>query len=162
MEALFEVRPVSLHEPAHRAALLSLLDHYARDPMGGGVPLSAYAREHLVAGLRTRSSYAGFLAWRGDLAVGLLNAFEGYSTFRAQPLLNIHDLVVQSNARGRGVGQQLLRAAQHEAERRGCCKLTLEVLSNNLLARKAYERFGFAAYVLEASAGHALFLEKKL
>ncbi|MBC7174042.1 MAG: GNAT family N-acetyltransferase, partial [Polyangiaceae bacterium] len=40
------VVPVDLALPAHADALLELLDHYARDPMGGRRPLEGHARAH--------------------------------------------------------------------------------------------------------------------
>lgn len=146
----------------HARAFLDLLDHYARDPMGGGKGLSDYARAHLVDGLAARPGFAGFLAFVGDAPAGLINCFEGYSTFAARPLLNIHDIVVLDTHRGRGIAQALLAAAEGEARARGCCKLTLEVLSNNRRALASYARFGFRPYELDPSAGQALFLEKKL
>jgi GNAT superfamily N-acetyltransferase len=167
-----QLQQIALQRPEHGAALLSLLDHYARDPMGGGQALPEPARRGLIAGLSRRTDYVGWLAFAlpdgsstddaAPRAVGLLNAFEGYSTFAAKPLLNIHDLVVHRDSRGRGIGRALLQAAQDEAAARGCCKLTLEVLSRNETALAAYRRFGFAAYELDAAAGQALFLEKKL
>jgi ribosomal protein S18 acetylase RimI-like enzyme len=146
----------------HAEAFLELLDHYARDPMGGGTGLSDYARAHLVDALAARPGFAGFLAFIGDAPAGLINCFEGYSTFAARPLLNIHDIVVLDTHRGHGIAQALLAAAEGEAHARGCCKLTLEVLSNNRRALASYERFGFKAYQLDPAAGQALFLEKKL
>ena len=56
----------------------------------------------------------------------------------------------------------MMRKAEDIAKVRGCCKLTLEVLSGNEVALKVYERFGFAAYQLDPEAGSARFLEKKL
>ena len=50
----------------------------------------------------------------------------------------------------------------HCARELGCCKLTLEVLSNNARAVAAYQRAGFAPYVLDPAAGYALFLQKPL
>ena len=41
-------------DPAHAAALVDLLDAYARDPAGGGEPLSDFARGNLVASLAAR------------------------------------------------------------------------------------------------------------
>ena len=161
-EVEVDVQLVALANPEHRVALLTLLDHYAQDPMGGGAPLSAYARAHLIAELRTRAGYLGLLAYRAGVAVGLANCFEGFSTFAAKPLLNIHDLVVHRDARGRGIAQRLLARAEQEAHTRGCCKVTLEVLSLNRTALASYERFGFRAYQLDPQAGQALFLEKKL
>ncbi len=146
----------------HCAAFIDLLDHYARDPMGGGQPLADEARKHLTERLAARSDCVSLLAFMDGQAVGLLNAFEGFSTFAARPLLNIHDIVVHADWRGRGLSRALLAAAEAIARRRGCCKLTLEVLSGNALARKVYAACGFAGYELDPQAGQAIFLEKKL
>jgi ribosomal protein S18 acetylase RimI-like enzyme len=56
----------------------------------------------------------------------------------------------------------LMAAVETEARRRGCCKLTLEVLEHNQHARKLYDAVGFASYQLDPTTGRALFLEKKL
>jgi GNAT superfamily N-acetyltransferase len=146
----------------HRSALLSLLDEYARTPEGGGMPLDPGAIEHLPDLLAARSHYAGWLAFVGDHAVGLVNCFEGVSTFRARPLLNIHDIVVSADWRGRGIGRALLAAAEAGARERGCCKLTLEVLEGNGRAESVYRTFGFRPYELDPAMGRAVFLEKKL
>lgn len=153
---------LDLHDAAHAAAFLALLDHYAQDPMGGGKPLAAEARAHLVERLAGRAGFVAFLAFDGDSPCGLINCFEGFSTFAAQPLLNVHDIVVHAGWRGRGIGQALLAAAEDAARQRGCCKLTLEVLSNNRAALAAYDRAGFRPYVLDPAAGQALFLQKWL
>ena len=153
---------VDLKNEADSTAWLDLLDHYARDPMGGGSGLSDYARKHLVAELKNLSIFHGALAFDGDQAVGLINCFAGFSTFAAKPLLNIHDIVTRDDRRGQGIGQALLHWAEQRARQLGCCKLTLEVLSNNTRALAAYERAGFAPYVLDPAAGHALFLQKSL
>ena len=157
-----EVRAVRLEDPADAAALLDLLDHYARDPMGGGEGLAPAVKDELVARLRETPGYAGGLAFVDGQACGLINCFLGFSTFAARPLLNVHDLVVRDGRRGAGVGQALLAFAEAEARRRGCCKLTLEVLTGNAVAMKAYERAGFRPYALDPAAGTATFLQKKL
>ncbi len=158
----FRVGAVDLENEAISKAWLDLLDHYARDPMGGGAGLSDYVRANLVRELRDLPTFHGALAWRDDEAVGLINCFAGFSTFAAKPLLNIHDIVVRDDSRGQGVGQALLHWAEQRAGDLGCCKLTLEVLSNNTRALAAYQCAGFAPYVLDPAAGHALFLQKTL
>jgi ribosomal protein S18 acetylase RimI-like enzyme len=55
-----------------------------------------------------------------------------------------------------------LRHAEAEARRRGCCKLTLEVLSENHAAKASYRAFGFDDYTLDPTTGHALFWQKEL
>ncbi|QDF99198.1 GNAT family N-acetyltransferase [Azoarcus sp. DD4] len=162
MTTPLRITPLDLADAAHAAAFLALLDHYARDPMGGGKPLTAETRTHLVERLAGRAGFVGFLAFDGDEACGLINCFEGFSTFAAQPLLNVHDIVVHADRRGRGIAQALLSAAEDAARALGCCKLTLEVLSNNRAALAAYEHAGFRPYVLDPAAGQALFLQKWL
>ena len=102
------------------------------------------------------------LAFAAQTPVGLVLCFEGFSSFLCQPLLNIHDVVVDPRFRGQGVAQQLLQEVESIARQRGCCKLTLEVLSGNLAAQSAYKKFGFAAYELDPAMGQAMFWQKYL
>ncbi|MEU9448150.1 GNAT family N-acetyltransferase [Streptomyces sp. NPDC048277] len=59
-------------------------------------------------------------------------------------VLQVQGLAVAEEARGRGVGRILLRAAVEEARRHGARRLTLRVLGHNTPARKLYEAEGFA------------------
>ncbi|MEU1176316.1 GNAT family N-acetyltransferase [Streptomyces sp. NPDC005820] len=56
----------------------------------------------------------------------------------------IQGLAVSEEARGRGVGRALLRAAVEETRRQGARRITLRVLGHNAPARKLYESEGFA------------------
>ena len=157
----------NLIDPEQAAALLRLMDEYASGESGGGQPLNAYTRAHLVATLRTRPGAHTLLAVErdeagGEIHVGLLNAFESFSTFACRPLLNIHDVVVSAAWRGKGIGRQLMQAAEELARELGCCKLTLEVLEGNTKARAAYESLGYAGYELDPAMGKALFWQKNL
>ena len=154
------VCPVDLHDAEQATAWLDLLDHYARDPMGGGEGLSDYAKINLVRTIREVPGFHGALAWLDGEAVGLIDCFAGFSTFAARPLLNVHDIVVHASLRGRGIGQALLAWAEQRAVELGCCKLTLEVLSNNTRAIASYRQAGFVPYVLDPAAGHALLMQK--
>ncbi|MDO5623071.1 MAG: GNAT family N-acetyltransferase [Pseudomonadota bacterium] len=154
------VRRADYRNPADRAALIALLDAYAQDPMGGGAPLAADVRARLCDDLAAHPLAASFIAWAGDVPVGLINTFEGYSTFKARPLLNIHDVAVRPGHRGAGIGQALLAACEAHARERGCCKLTLEVLTGNAPALRSYERAGFAPYQLDPADGQALLMQK--
>lgn len=156
------VRRADYASALDRTALVDLLGAYAIDPMGGGAPLADEVRASLCDRLAQVPLAISFIAWLEGEAVGLVNCFEGFSTFKARPLLNVHDLVVLPAHRARGVGQALLAAAQKHAQERGCCKLTLEVLSGNARALRSYERFGFAPYALDPAAGQALLLQKWL
>ena len=149
-------------DPAHAAAVLDLLDAYARDPAGGGEPLSDFARSNLVASLAARPFIFSVLAFDGDTPVGLVNAIEGFSTFACKPLVNVHDVVVASSHRGQGIAARLFAEVEAIARERGACKLTLEVLSGNYTARVLYEKLGFDDYRLDPGMGHAQFMQKWL
>ena len=111
---------------------------------------------------RSVPGFHGALAWLDGEAVGLIDCFAGFSTFAAKPLLNVHDIVVHASRRGQGIAQALLAWAGQRAGELGCCKLTLEVLSNNARAMAAYRRAGFVPYVLDPAAGQALLMQKFL
>ena len=157
-----EIRPVDWLKSDESHAVVEVLNSYASHTVGGGVPLSSEVRANLSVELAKRPQALVLLAWLGDQAVGLVIAFEGFSTFACRPLINIHDLAVLPKFQCRGVGKALMAAVEAEAQRRGCCKLTLEVLEHNQHARKLYESVGFASYQLDPATGRALFLEKKL
>jgi ribosomal protein S18 acetylase RimI-like enzyme len=159
---MFSIYAVDFKNPIHQTDFWKLLNTYALDNMGGGQPLAENMKEKLIKDLDISPIAYSFIAYDGSKAIGLLNSFLGYSTFYAAPLLNIHDLVVIPEYRGRGVSTLLLQTAEDKAKSLSCCKLTLEVLENNTVAQRAYHRFGFAGYELDPSAGKALFFEKKL
>lgn len=156
------ILPVDYHDPAHRQALVMLLNAYAQDPMGGGEGLAQDVQDRLCDDLARRNDAASFIAWLDGAPVGLVNCIEGYSTFKARPLMNIHDIAVLPGHRGAGIGQALLAAAEQHARACGCCKLTLEVLTGNTRALKSYLGFGFEPYALDPSAGQASFMQKWL
>lgn len=150
----------------HANAIVQLLDAYARDPAGGGQPLSEFAKTNLVQELARRPQAFSVLAFdvtaQGDVPVGLVNCIEGFSTFACKPLVNVHDVVVLASHRGQQVGEKMLAQVEQIALHRGACKLTLEVLSGNPSAIRLYERIGFAGYQLDPALGSALFLQKWL
>ena len=162
MQCNIIVSVVNYLDPHDQQALISVLDMYARDPMGGGTPLPPETRLRLCDDLAQFSGAISWLAWQDGVPVGVLNALPGYSTFKAKPLINVHDIAVDPAYRGQGVGQALLAALEQHARVTGCCKITLEVLSGNAVAMRAYGRFGFEQYTLSASTGQALFMQKWL
>lgn len=148
-------------------AVVSQLQAYALHPMGGAEPLSQYAAQNLPAAMAATPGAFSVLGWlvrEGSerKPAALANCFTSLSTFACKPLINIHDLYVDDAARGRGAGQALLDFVEQQAIVRGCCKVTLEVLTGNKQAIRAYERFGFVPYELDETTGHALFMHKKL
>lgn len=159
---MIEIVRARYNDPAHAAALINLLDAYARDPAGGGEPLSEFVRDNLLNELAARPFIFSVLAFDGDTPVGLVNAIEGFSTFACRPLVNVHDVMVAPSHRGRGIAVQLFAGVEAIARERGACKLTLEVLDGNASAHALYRRLGFAAYQLDPTMGYARFLQKWL
>ena len=157
-----EVKVVDFANLAQRQAWLGLLDMYARDPMGGGEGLADDVKARLCDDLAVFPGALNLVAWAGETPVGVLNAFLGYSTFKARPLMNVHDIAVHPDWRGKGVGKALLQALEAHARQRGCCKLTLEVLTGNVRARESYLHFGFEDYALDPALGAACFMQKWL
>ena len=139
----FRIRPADLADARDADSIPDLLNAYALEPVGGGRPLPRDVRERLVPALRDIPRALVLLAFADDAAIGIAVCFVGFSTFRARPLLNIHDLAVLPQYRGKGVGRALLQTAEDYARRQGCCRLTLEVLESNSGARELYRRFGF-------------------
>jgi len=146
----------------HQRDVLAMVDAYAQDSMGNGRPLSPEVREELIPALKKHPTTLIFLAYEGDAPCGVAVCFLGLSTFAAKPLVNIHDLSVLTSHRGRGIGRSLLDAVEAKAVELDCCKLTLEVLSNNHSAKGLYQSVGFAQAEYTETAGAALFYAKPL
>ncbi|MTF38703.1 GNAT family N-acetyltransferase [Cyanobacterium aponinum] len=159
---MIKVIDADLNISAHREAVVELMNTYALDYMGGGEELSDFAKNNLANELAQRKYIHTVLAFVNDNPAGLIIAIEGFSTFACKPLLNIHDVVVASAYRRRGICKLLLQRIEDIALELGCCKLTLEVLEGNQVAQTAYKAFGFDGYQLNPDMGRALFWQKKL
>lgn len=131
-----------LENPLHTDHILYLTNMYSKDVMGGGDALPDFVQENMISGLKEMPSSLVFLACDEENPIGVANCFIGYSTFYAKKLINIHDLGVIPEGRGKGVGKALIKAVVTKAKELDCCKVTLEVLENNP-ARRLYEREGF-------------------
>ena len=153
--------------PADCEAVVSLLQSYALHPMGGESALSDYAAKNLPSAMAATPGAFSVIGWHMQddndrTPVALANCFTTLSTFACKPLINIHDLYIDELARGQQAGQAMLGFVEQLAKERGCCKVTLEVLTGNLVAIKAYERFGFTNYTLDDTHGHAVFMHKNI
>jgi len=146
----------------HGNEIVHLLDSYAKDPMGGGESLPFYVKENLVAELAKLSYAFSLICYVGAEPAGLINCFDGFSSFSCKPLINIHDVIVLNEFRGLGISQLLLNEVENIAKEKGCSKITLEVLEGNNAAKKAYLKQGFAGYELDPEMGKALFWQKSI
>jgi len=141
--APIEIVRAELDDPSHARAILELLEEFAREPVSGGSALHPSVTERLLPGLRRHPTTLILLAREGETYIGMAICFIGFSTFYARPLINIHDLTVLDEHRGKGVGRRLMRAVEAEARTMDCCKVTLEVREDNEGARRLYNSEGF-------------------
>jgi GNAT superfamily N-acetyltransferase len=63
-------------------------------------------------------------------------------TAEAVPALFIKELFVKAEARGRGIGEALMRAVSREAVARGCGRVRWQVADWNEAGKRFYERLG--------------------
>ncbi|WP_225692246.1 GNAT family N-acetyltransferase [Thalassolituus sp. ST750PaO-4] len=151
-----------LNNPLHASAMIEVLNHYADGIMGGGEKLSDFTRANLAAELARRPNVHVVLAFIDDEPAGLVISIEGFSTFSCKPLLNVHDVAVMEKFQGRGLSKRIMNKTEEIARELGCCKLTLEVLEGNKVAKNAYRSLGYASYELDAAMGKAMFWQKYL
>jgi ribosomal-protein-alanine acetyltransferase len=85
----------------------------------------------------------GFLVARegGRLKGHALIAFR-----KGSGLARLYSLAVQPDEKGRGLGGQLLTAAERLARKRGANRLRLEVRADNKAAIRLYARSGYACF----------------
>lgn len=157
-----EVLRADYLDERHARDLVHLLNAYALDPMGGGIALSPPVQQNLAGELARLPHAFSFICYVDSQPAGLINCFEAFSTFSCKPLINIHDIAVLGDFRGLGLSQLMLTEVEKIAREKGCCKITLEVLEGNVVAKNAYEKFGFDGYELDPSLGKAMFWEKPL
>ena len=61
-------------------------------------------------------------------------------------IARLYSIAVAPEARGAGIGEKLLAAAERNARRRGRERFRLEVRTENAAARRLYERRGYRAF----------------
>ena len=153
---------VNYTDPQHAKDLVYLMDSYACDPMGGNTALKSEVKATLANALAKIPHAFSVICYVDGKPAGLVNCFEAFSTFKCQPLINIHDVIVIEDFRGLKISQLMLQKVEDVAREKGCCKITLEVLEGNTVAQNSYLKFGFAGYELDPQMGKAMFWEKVL
>lgn len=144
-------------DPRHARALVELTREFAAEQ---GEEAAAPAR---LPALLQRESHGFFLlARRAEEYCGLAICFRLFSTFRCQPIMYIHDLIVARASRRRGVATALLRGVEELARAEDCCRVTLEVLERNEAAQALYAKLGYGDVVPNAALGRTLHWDKKL
>jgi GNAT superfamily N-acetyltransferase len=159
---VLDIIDIDFNDPGHAEAVLALMKEYASGPMGSGQPLPEANLRRLVPALAARPWIHGLMARVDGAPAGQAIYLEGFSTFAAQPLVNLHDFMVSERFQGQGIARKLLAALEDRAREMGCCKVTLEVLEGNIPAQQLYRKMGYDSYQLIESNGRALFWQKKL
>lgn len=65
-------------------------------------------------------------------------------------IARLYSIAVSNEARGRGLGEALLGAAEEAARRRACTRMRLEVRQDNSSAMRLYERLGYRRFAARA------------
>jgi ribosomal protein S18 acetylase RimI-like enzyme len=143
MEDKLEVISCDFANKSHCEALVKLMNEYISDKMGGGLPYTAEQQIQLVEGLKNHPVRLVYLAVAEDQFVGLTNCFVNFATFTVKPYINIHDVIVTTLWRNKGVGRKMLQHVVEKAIELGCAKVTLEVRADNHNARFLYNSLGF-------------------
>lgn len=134
---------VNLENKKHCSALLSLLNDYMLDEMGIGKPMPAELGPKIIKGLKNHPVYLGFFVCNENEYAALANCNLNFSTWKAKPLINIHDFTVSPNFRNQGIGLFLLNGISAYAKENGYCRLNLEVRQDNFKAQNLYKKAGF-------------------
>ena len=97
---------------------------------------------------RTPADYAGFMLGQlGDPDVAVV---EGYDWMALRgPAGVLHDIVVDPEYRGRGVGRQLLHAALAFLQERGAPRVVLSTAERNAVAQRLFASAGFRRTMIE-------------
>jgi ribosomal protein S18 acetylase RimI-like enzyme len=140
----FSVLQVDLQNTVHCEQIIKLLNDYMNDPMGNNSPMPDGLNAQIITGLRNHPAYLGFFVLAGEKFIGLANCNLNFSTFRAKPLINIHDFIVAPDSRNSGAGSFLLQAVLDYASENDYCRVNLEVRQDNLSAQSLYRKMGFS------------------
>ncbi len=76
-------------------------------------------------------------------ALGFCQLYPTFCSLEAKPIYALYDLYVAPVARGAGIGNLLLLAAEQNARANGMCRMDLSTAKTNLPAQAAYEALGW-------------------
>jgi ribosomal protein S18 acetylase RimI-like enzyme len=125
-------------DAAEAEAVAAMVRDLARDTGAATVP--KLTAEKLTA---ARELIDVLVAEENGRLLGACLGLMTFSTWRGAPGLYVVDLFVLPEARGRSVGEALLRAAARRFAKRGAEFIKLEVDETNTGAERFYARLGF-------------------
>lgn len=128
--------------PADAEIIQSMIAGLAKDVSGPDQVLTVEDVKRY--GFGTDPDFFTLIAEIDGSAAGLALYFNEFSTWRGRRGVYLQDLYVMPDARGRGVGEELIRQLAIEAKSNGAAYLRLAVDAENEDASRFYERLGFA------------------
>jgi ribosomal protein S18 acetylase RimI-like enzyme len=84
-----------------------------------------------------------FIAHDGNNPLGFVQLYPSFSSVSMKRSWVLNDLYVKEHARGKGVGEQLIKTAIHFAIETGAKGIMLETGRENVNAQRLYEKIGF-------------------
>lgn len=100
------------------------------------------AAEEFLEKRLSRNESIILLAFVGDQPIGFTQLFTSFSSVSLQPVFILNDLYVDTNHRGKKVGEELLLQAKTYCREKGYKGLALETAIDNP-AQRLYERLGW-------------------
>ncbi|MEO5367499.1 MAG: GNAT family N-acetyltransferase [Magnetococcus sp. WYHC-3] len=155
---MIAIRPATLADAATIVALVQRLAEFERSPTPVALTEDIVRRDCFGSDPRLRV----LLAEADGHVCGMVTLLDAYSSWSGAGTMIIHDLYVDTQVRGLGIGGKLLAAVAQMAAARGCCRLDVNVLSWNSAARSFYAKLGFSPladwlpYRLSAQGIHQL------
>jgi ribosomal protein S18 acetylase RimI-like enzyme len=129
-----------------------------RDWQGRALPDDATIADtvrQLLADLNTDFLVAG------DPAAGVCQLRYRLSVWTGTEDCCLEDLFVHADARGSGLGRELVGAALQRARQRGCARMDLDANEANEPALELYRSVGFGSWS-DAAGGNDLFMRLRL
>ena len=149
-----EIRSATLADHAALRELLPLLADFDIPPRRDSRHLWEGDAELLEAVLvgKVATSFVHVAETRGDTPqiIGFVMFSMREEMLSHRPSAHLEAIVVHPDARGRGMGRQLMLHTETEVRSQGAESLTLHVFSRNQRARALYEAQGFDSEVIRA------------
>ncbi len=136
--ALTRIRFATPADAATIVRFVRALAAYDKEPLDS---VKLTPDDVLRDGFGDRPCFEVLLAELGNRPVGFALFFHNYSTWAGHPGIYIEDLFVDEEARGLGLGFDLMAAVAKLAQERGCTRVDLSVLHWNP-ARDFYHQLG--------------------
>lgn len=84
-----------------------------------------------------------FIAYDGNNSLGFVQLYPSFSSVSMMQSWVLNDLYVIEHARGKGVGEKLMKKAIDFAKETGAKGVFLETGKENITAQRLYEKVGF-------------------